>query len=162
MFYIILFLFYNIIFFPFQSHLLSYSVSFYCFCLMCERDIYDYIGMMGLVKYFSKSVEEEEGNQKEEGEEVSEKVMELENQLNQQHQQEQEQQQNGVLYVKVMTDEQMEVLKRQISAYASITEQLVQMHKSVSSQHDLTGKHTHPTSISLSILLIVVIMVTSQ
>ncbi|KAI3942761.1 hypothetical protein MKW92_026681 [Papaver armeniacum] len=102
--------------------------------------------MMGLVKYFRKSEEEEEeeeeeGEQEEEEEEEegSEKVMEFENQLNQQHQQEQEQQQNGVLYVKVMTDEQMEVLKRQISAYASITEQLVQMHKSVSSQHDLTG-----------------------
>ncbi|KAI3947809.1 hypothetical protein MKX01_034474 [Papaver californicum] len=94
--------------------------------------------MMGLGRYFRKSVEEEEGKEetKEEEEEVSEKVMEFENQLNQ-HQQEPEQ--NGVLYVKVMTDEQMEVLKRQISAYASITEQLVQMHKSVSSQHDLTG-----------------------
>lgn len=42
----------------------------------------------------------------------------------------------GVLYVKVMTDEQMEVLRRQIAVYATICEQLVEMHKVVSAQQD--------------------------
>ncbi|KAG0490006.1 hypothetical protein HPP92_006869 [Vanilla planifolia] len=42
----------------------------------------------------------------------------------------------GVLYVKVMTDEQMEVLRRQIAVYATICEQLVEMHKAVSAQQD--------------------------
>lgn len=42
----------------------------------------------------------------------------------------------GVLYVKVMTDEQMEVLRRQISVYATICEQLVEMHKAVTAQQD--------------------------
>ncbi|XP_073105864.1 WUSCHEL-related homeobox 8 isoform X2 [Elaeis guineensis] len=42
----------------------------------------------------------------------------------------------GVLYVKVMTDEQMEVLRRQISVYATICEQLVEMHKAVTAHQD--------------------------
>ncbi|KAK8955710.1 WUSCHEL-related homeobox 8 [Platanthera guangdongensis] len=42
----------------------------------------------------------------------------------------------GILYVKVMTDEQMEVLRRQIAVYATICEQLVEMHKVVSAQQD--------------------------
>ncbi|XP_020573161.1 WUSCHEL-related homeobox 8-like, partial [Phalaenopsis equestris] len=42
----------------------------------------------------------------------------------------------GVLYVKVMTDEQMEILRRQIAVYATICEQLVEMHKAVSAQQD--------------------------
>ncbi|XP_072977120.1 WUSCHEL-related homeobox 8-like [Typha angustifolia] len=42
----------------------------------------------------------------------------------------------GVLYVKVMTDEQMEVLRKQISIYATICEQLVEMHKAVMAQRD--------------------------
>ncbi|KAG9442948.1 hypothetical protein H6P81_018802 [Aristolochia fimbriata] len=42
----------------------------------------------------------------------------------------------SVLYVKVMTDEQMEVLRRQISVYATICEQLVEMHKAVTAQQD--------------------------
>ncbi|XP_068645683.1 WUSCHEL-related homeobox 8-like [Aristolochia californica] len=42
----------------------------------------------------------------------------------------------SVLYVKVMTDEQMEVLRRQISVYATICEQLVEMHKAVTTQQD--------------------------
>nr|QXO37011.1 WUSCHEL-related homeobox 8 [Paphiopedilum callosum] len=41
-----------------------------------------------------------------------------------------------VLYVKVMTDEQMEILRRQIAVYATICEQLVEMHKTVSAQQD--------------------------
>ncbi|CAN6481578.1 unnamed protein product [Victoria cruziana] len=42
----------------------------------------------------------------------------------------------GGVYVKVMTDEQMEVLRRQISVYATICEQLVEMHKAVTAQQD--------------------------
>ncbi|KAI4317040.1 hypothetical protein L6164_024951 [Bauhinia variegata] len=44
---------------------------------------------------------------------------------------------NGGLYVKVMTDEQMEVLRQQISVYATICEQLVEMHKAITAQQDL-------------------------
>ncbi|KAJ7953228.1 WUSCHEL-related homeobox like [Quillaja saponaria] len=44
----------------------------------------------------------------------------------------------GVMYVKVMTDEQLETLRKQISVYASICEQLVEMHKTFSAQ-DLAG-----------------------
>ncbi|XP_039121981.1 WUSCHEL-related homeobox 8-like [Dioscorea cayenensis subsp. rotundata] len=43
---------------------------------------------------------------------------------------------DGVMYVKVMTDEQMEVLRKQISAYATICEQLVEMHKAMTAQQD--------------------------
>ncbi|KAL8151842.1 hypothetical protein V2J09_021650 [Rumex salicifolius] len=43
------------------------------------------------------------------------------------------------LFVKVMTDEQLEVLRTQIAAYSSITEQLIEMHKSATSQQDLGG-----------------------
>ncbi|MQM03700.1 hypothetical protein Taro_036487 [Colocasia esculenta] len=42
----------------------------------------------------------------------------------------------GALYVKVMTDEQMEVLRKQISVYATICEQLVEMHRAVTAQQD--------------------------
>ncbi|KAE8685428.1 WUSCHEL-related homeobox 13 [Hibiscus syriacus] len=45
----------------------------------------------------------------------------------------------GVMYVKVMTDEQLETLRNQIAVYASICEQLVEMHKSLTAQQDLTG-----------------------
>jgi len=45
----------------------------------------------------------------------------------------------GNLYVKVMTDEQMELLRQQISVYATICEQLVEMHKAVTTQQDLAG-----------------------
>lgn len=45
----------------------------------------------------------------------------------------------GLLYVKVMTDEQMELLRKQISVYATICEQLVEMHKSITAQQDLAG-----------------------
>ncbi|KAJ4706391.1 WUSCHEL-related homeobox like [Melia azedarach] len=46
---------------------------------------------------------------------------------------------NGVMYVKVMTDEQLETLRKQIAVYATICEQLVEMHKSLSAQQDLAG-----------------------
>lgn len=45
----------------------------------------------------------------------------------------------GGLYVKVMTDEQMELLRQQISVYTTICEQLVEMHKAVTTQQDLAG-----------------------
>lgn len=46
---------------------------------------------------------------------------------------------NGVLYVKVMTDEQLETLRKQIAVYATICEQLVEMHKNLTAQQDLAG-----------------------
>ncbi|KAL4376984.1 hypothetical protein GQ457_02G013100 [Hibiscus cannabinus] len=45
----------------------------------------------------------------------------------------------GVMYVKVMTDEQLETLRKQIAVYASICEQLVEMHKNLTAHQDLTG-----------------------
>ncbi|KAF9607939.1 hypothetical protein IFM89_003859 [Coptis chinensis] len=51
----------------------------------------------------------------------------------------QSQQNNGMVYVKVMTDEQMELLQKQIAVYTTICEQLVEMHKNVSAQQDLSG-----------------------
>lgn len=45
----------------------------------------------------------------------------------------------GSLYVKVMTDEQLELLRQQISVYTAISDQLIQMHKSITTQHDLAG-----------------------
>ncbi|KAJ0966760.1 hypothetical protein J5N97_023677 [Dioscorea zingiberensis] len=45
-----------------------------------------------------------------------------------------------MMCLKVMTDEQMEVLRQQISAYATICQQLVQMHKAMTAHQDsLTG-----------------------
>ncbi|MCL7050514.1 hypothetical protein MKW94_003788 [Papaver nudicaule] len=55
-----------------------------------------------------------------------------------QHQQVQEENGGGI-YVKVMTDEQIEDLRKQISVYATICEQLVQMHKAITAQQDLSG-----------------------
>ncbi|KAK6257003.1 hypothetical protein QUC31_000462 [Theobroma cacao] len=46
--------------------------------------------------------------------------------------------QNGVCG-KVMTDEQMEELRKQIVAYAVISEQLAEMHKAMSAHQDFTG-----------------------
>ncbi|XP_059283726.1 WUSCHEL-related homeobox 8-like [Lycium ferocissimum] len=46
---------------------------------------------------------------------------------------------NGGMFVKVMSDEQMEVLRKQIAVYGVICEQLVQLHKSMASQHDLAA-----------------------
>lgn len=44
-----------------------------------------------------------------------------------------------MMYVKVMTDEQLETLRKQIAVYATICEQLVEMHKTLSAHQDLTG-----------------------
>ncbi|XP_059634726.1 WUSCHEL-related homeobox 8-like [Cornus florida] len=44
-----------------------------------------------------------------------------------------------VMYAKVMTDEQMELLRQQISVYATICDQLVEMHKNITAQQDLAG-----------------------
>ncbi|KAK9271034.1 hypothetical protein L1049_026623 [Liquidambar formosana] len=63
------------------------------------------------------------------------RVMEWERQGQVEHQS----QNGGGLYVKVMTDEQMELLRRQISVYATICEQLVEMHKAITTQQDLAG-----------------------
>ncbi|XWS14361.1 hypothetical protein CRYUN_Cryun35bG0002800 [Craigia yunnanensis] len=67
--------------------------------------------------------------------------MEWQNQEMQQGEEEylQYQIQNGVCG-KVMTDEQMEELRKQIVAYAVISEQLAEMHKSMSVHQDFTGK----------------------
>ncbi|CAL9194885.1 unnamed protein product [Musa hybrid cultivar] len=45
-----------------------------------------------------------------------------------------------VLFVKVMTDEQMEILRSQIAVYATISEQLIEMHKIITAyQGSLSG-----------------------
>ncbi|CAL0300462.1 unnamed protein product [Lupinus luteus] len=53
------------------------------------------------------------------------------------------QQKNGnneeMMYMKVMTDEQLETLRKQISVYATISHQLIQMHSTLSTHHDLTA-----------------------
>ncbi|KAH9325832.1 hypothetical protein KI387_006010, partial [Taxus chinensis] len=41
-----------------------------------------------------------------------------------------------VMKEQVMTDEQMDILRFQISAYASICQQLIQMHKAIMAQHN--------------------------
>jgi hypothetical protein len=61
--------------------------------------------------------------------------------------------QNGnvddAMYVKVMTDEQLETLRKQIAIYATICEQLVQMHKTLSAQQDLAGTYYYQSLLSL-------------
>ncbi|CAN6916081.1 unnamed protein product [Brassica oleracea var. botrytis] len=47
---------------------------------------------------------------------------------------------SGGMYVKVMTDEQLETLRKQIAIYATICERLVEMHKTLTSQQDLAGR----------------------
>lgn len=42
----------------------------------------------------------------------------------------------------LMTDEQMELLRKQISVYATICEQLVEMHKAITAQQDIVGTHS--------------------
>lgn len=56
-----------------------------------------------------------------------------------QRQEQEQNEQSGMLYVKVMTDDQMELLRQQICVYATICEQLVEMHKSFSAKQDLVG-----------------------
>ncbi len=54
----------------------------------------------------------------------------------------------GLGYVKVMTDEQMEVLRKQISIYATICEQLVEMHRALTAQQDsIAGQYSSPSSL---------------
>lgn len=43
------------------------------------------------------------------------------------------------LCFKVMTDDQIEVLRKQISAYATLSNQLADMYKFISAQQDLTA-----------------------
>ncbi|KAG7968759.1 hypothetical protein I3843_08G171200 [Carya illinoinensis] len=45
----------------------------------------------------------------------------------------------GMLYVKVMTDDQLEILRKQIAVYVTICEELVEMHKNLTAQQDLAG-----------------------
>ncbi|PSS29968.1 WUSCHEL-related homeobox like [Actinidia chinensis var. chinensis] len=76
-------------------------------------------------------------------------IMDWENQQKQQQNQQQQHEEltngnnnnsnNNGIFVKVMTDEQMEILRKQIVAYATICEQLVEMHKSLTSHTDLSG-----------------------
>ncbi|RZC24159.1 WUSCHEL-related homeobox 8-like isoform X3 [Glycine soja] len=44
-----------------------------------------------------------------------------------------------MMCVKVMTDEQLEILRKQIAVYATICEQLIEMHKNISAHQDLAG-----------------------
>lgn len=49
---------------------------------------------------------------------------------------------NGeLMYVKVMTDEQLETLRKQIAVYGTICEQLIEMHRTLSAQQDLAGRY---------------------
>ncbi|VAH57546.1 unnamed protein product [Triticum turgidum subsp. durum] len=49
--------------------------------------------------------------------------------------------------VKVITDEQIEVLRKQISIYAIICEQLIEMHRALTTHQDsIAGMHTHTPS----------------
>ena len=50
----------------------------------------------------------------------------------------------GMMYVKVMTDDQLETLRHQIAVYTSICEQLVEMHKTLTVQQDLAGLFPFP------------------
>lgn len=64
----------------------------------------------------------------------------------------------GGMFVKVMTDEQMEVLRKQIAIYATICEQLVDLHKSLTSHHDLSGLSLFPCSKRVDSLFILIIL----
>ncbi|XVF59898.1 hypothetical protein PTKIN_Ptkin07bG0312900 [Pterospermum kingtungense] len=73
-------------------------------------------------------------------------IMEWDNQeQQQQHQQENQNRRESVsnggvnMYVKVMTDGQLETLRKQIAVYASICEQLVEMHKNLTAHQDLAA-----------------------
>ncbi|GAV83034.1 Homeobox domain-containing protein [Cephalotus follicularis] len=76
-------------------------------------------------------------------------MMEWDNNQDHHHQQQQDHQNpienvnvsvnGGGMYVKVMTDEQLETLRKQIAVYATICENLVEMHKTLTAQQDLAG-----------------------
>jgi len=53
------------------------------------------------------------------------------------------------MYVKVMTDEQLETLRKQIAVYATICDQLIEMHRTLSAQQDLAGSSSFFHSFSL-------------
>lgn len=73
-------------------------------------------------------------------------MMEWENQQQQQN----ESVMNGVnMYVKVMNDEQLETLRKQIAVYASICEHLVEMHKNLTAHQDLAATGQLPFLLSL-------------
>lgn len=59
----------------------------------------------------------------------------------------------GLLCVKVMTDEQMEVLRKQISVYATICEQLVEMHRAITARQDSIagGSSSPPVTFSSAV-----------
>ncbi|KAK8478618.1 hypothetical protein V6N12_036963 [Hibiscus sabdariffa] len=65
--------------------------------------------------------------------------MEWENQEMQQAEEYLQYQIRNGLREKVMTDVQVEELRKQIVVYAAISEQLVELHKSMSAHHDFTG-----------------------
>jgi len=48
------------------------------------------------------------------------------------------------MYVKVMTDEQLETLRKQIAVYGTICDQLIEMHRTLSAQQDLAGPYFLP------------------
>ena len=52
-----------------------------------------------------------------------------------------------MMCVKVMTDEQLEILRKQIAVYATICEQLIEMHKNISAHQDLAGFIFQPYSL---------------
>ena len=56
---------------------------------------------------------------------------------------------NGeLMYVKVMTDEQLETLRKQIAVYGTICEQLIEMHRTLSAQQDLAGRYLNKFVLS--------------
>lgn len=57
----------------------------------------------------------------------------------------------GGMYVKVMTDEQLETLRKQIAIYATICERLVEMHKTLTAQQDLAGFSLLPFTNPISL-----------
>jgi hypothetical protein len=62
----------------------------------------------------------------------------------------------GMMQVNVMTDEQVETLRKQIAVYSVLSEQLIQTHKTLSSQQDLTltGKFVTVSYFSYSFSMV--------
>ncbi|CAN8292199.1 unnamed protein product [Cochlearia groenlandica] len=58
--------------------------------------------------------------------------------------------QNGAYNRRVMTEEQMEVLRKQIAVYAAISDQLLLLHNSLSSLHPLSSGYYDPMVASSS------------
>lgn len=57
--------------------------------------------------------------------------------------------QNGAYNGRVMTEEQMEILRKQIAVYAVICDQLVLLHNSLSSSHPFSSGTLLSSSLSL-------------